>query len=213
MRMTSPSAPTTGRALSVQPEVMAVGGAQAEILVDAAAALLEHGVEAGAVAVALEGMQRRRASPRPALRARRARRRAAGLDLGADIDAVGRHVPVEDHVAAAGERQRLAFDVATSAPGAKAPPAKAFCMIVKPISMTISTRPPISAGATRSLVSVPGDGQACRRHPGQQQEPGRDQHHRAVVAVRREIEDEDASRRRRWWRARCGRRRRRPARR
>ena len=28
-------------------------------------------------------------------------------------------------------------------------------MIVKPISMTISTKPPMSAGETRSLVSVP----------------------------------------------------------
>ena len=35
------------------------------------------------------------------------------------------------------------------------PTAKAFCMMVKPISITIKTRPPMSAGATRSLVSVP----------------------------------------------------------
>ncbi len=41
------------------------------------------------------------------------------------------------------------------APLPRPPPAKAFCMTVKPISMTISTRPPISAGETRSLVSEP----------------------------------------------------------
>ena len=34
-------------------------------------------------------------------------------------------------------------------------PEKAFCITVKPISMTISTRPPISPGDARSLVNVP----------------------------------------------------------
>ena len=35
------------------------------------------------------------------------------------------------------------------------PPAKACCITVKPISITISTRPPISAGCTRSLPIWP----------------------------------------------------------
>ena len=35
------------------------------------------------------------------------------------------------------------------------PPAKACCITVKPISMTMSTRPPSSAGATMSLVTTP----------------------------------------------------------
>ena len=35
------------------------------------------------------------------------------------------------------------------------PPAKACCITVKPISMTISTRPPSSAGPMMSLVTQP----------------------------------------------------------
>ena len=55
-----------------EPQIMAVGGAQAEILRDAAAPLLEHAVERGAEAVAVERMQdfeplRRRAVERARL--------------------------------------------------------------------------------------------------------------------------------------------------
>ena len=64
-------------------------------------------------------------------------------------------------------------------------------MMVKPISITISTRPPIRAGETRSLVSVPVTVKRGADDPDQQQKPGRDQHHRAIVAMRREIEDQD----------------------
>ncbi len=35
------------------------------------------------------------------------------------------------------------------------PPAKACCITVNPISITISTRPPSSAGPTMSLVTLP----------------------------------------------------------
>ena len=70
-------------------------------------------------------------------------------------------------------------------------PEKAFCITVKPISMTISTRPPISPGAARSLVEGPGDREARAGDPDEQQEPGRDQHHRPVGAARRHVEDED----------------------
>ena len=56
-RITSPSGPTTGPRLQPEPEIMPVGGAQPEFLIDAAASLLEHRVEAGAIAVALERMQ------------------------------------------------------------------------------------------------------------------------------------------------------------
>ena len=42
--------------LEAEPVMRAGGGAQAEVLRQAAAALLDHGVEGGAVAVAVEGM-------------------------------------------------------------------------------------------------------------------------------------------------------------
>ncbi len=45
--------------------------------------------------------------------------------------------------------------VSLTRPCASAPPAKACCMTVKPMSMTMSTRPPISAGGTRSRVREP----------------------------------------------------------
>ena len=96
--------------LEREPEIMAVRRAQAEILHQPAAALLEHAVERGAEAVAVERMQhvepaRRRAFERAALEAEQL------LGLRAGVDAVGRHVPVPDHVARAGQRQRAALDV------------------------------------------------------------------------------------------------------
>ncbi len=64
------------------PQIMAVGGAQAEFLVDSAAPLLEQRVEAGAVAILLERMQQFEPGRRPRLRARRARGRAAASASG-----------------------------------------------------------------------------------------------------------------------------------
>ena len=95
---------------------MAVRRAQAEILHQPAAALLEHAVERGAEAVAVERVQhfepaRRRAFERAALEAEQL------LGLRAGEDAVGRHVPVPDHVAGAGQRQRAALDVGDDAVG------------------------------------------------------------------------------------------------
>ena len=92
------------------PEVMAVGRAQPERLVDATATLLEHRVEAGAISVALEGMQHIEPASRRPLEGAAADAELR-LDLGGDEDAIGRDVPVVDDVAAAGERQRLAARV------------------------------------------------------------------------------------------------------
>ena len=75
-----------------------------------------------------------------------------------------------------------------------APPEKACCITVKPISITISTRPPSSAGPTMSLVTTPVTARLAGEHPHDQQQPGRDQQHRAVEAVRREIDDEAEAR-------------------
>ena len=55
-------------------------------------------------------------------------------------------------------------------------------MTVKPISITISTRPPKQRGATMSFVTIPVDRKARGEHPHDQQEPGRDQQHGAVEA-------------------------------
>lgn len=67
---------------------------------------------------------------------------------------------------------------------------------MKPISITISTRPPISAGEGRSNSSGDArDGETRGATPDEQQEPCRDEHDGAVVAVRRQIEDENEAHR------------------
>ena len=88
--------------LDREPEVMAVGGAQPEVLGQPAAPLLQHAVEHGAEAVAVERMQhvepaRGRAFERAALETEQ----RLGLRAGEDL--VGGDVPVPDHVAGAGQ--------------------------------------------------------------------------------------------------------------
>ena len=102
--------------LQREPEIMAVGRAQPEILGQAAAPLLDHAVERGAEAVAVERMQhveplRRRPFQRAALEAEQ----VLGLRAGEHL--VGGDVPVPDHVAGAGQRQRAALDVGDDAVG------------------------------------------------------------------------------------------------
>ena len=75
-------------------------------------------------------------------------------------------------------------------PCAMPPPAKACCITVKPISMTMRTRPPSNAGPTMSLVTRPNHRHCRADHPDDQQQPGRNQHHRAVEAVGRKIDDQ-----------------------
>ncbi len=93
-----------------EPQIMPVGGAHAEILRHAAAPLFEHAVERGAEAVAVELMQHfeplgRRTVERAVFEPERR------FGLGAGEDFVGGDVPVPDHVAGAGQRQRAALDV------------------------------------------------------------------------------------------------------
>ena len=93
-----------------EPGVVAVGAAQAKFLIDAAAALLEHGIERGTVGIAFERMDQfkpGRGGPFK-LAALQSKLR---LDFGTDEDAVAGYIPVEDHVISAGERQRLALDI------------------------------------------------------------------------------------------------------
>ena len=164
--------------------------AQPEILDDPTAPLFDHRVERGAIAVLVERMDEVEPVATPVLRACRGGGRAAARLPGrrrcwSDVTSQSNTMspaPVE--------RQRPALGIGDQT-CANAPPANACCITVKPISMTISTRPPISAGWTRSSVELPGDGEARSRDPDEQQEPGRDQHDRAVVAVDREIDDQD----------------------
>ena len=102
--------------LEREPQIMAVGGAQAEILGDAPAPLFQHAVERGAETVAVELMQHvepfgGRAVERAAAQAER------GFGLRAGEHFVGGDVPVPDHVAGAGQRQRAALDVRHDAAG------------------------------------------------------------------------------------------------
>ena len=85
-------------------------GAQAEILRQPAAALLDDGVEGGAVAIAVEGVDEvEPGGGRPFERA--ALEPELALDLRADEDLVGDNVPVEHDVARAGKRERAALGV------------------------------------------------------------------------------------------------------
>ena len=123
--VTSVSVPTSAHHLAVgadhgprlqrEPEIMAVGGAQAEFL-----------RSAGRGAVRPRRRARRGSGRGRADAARRASRAAGpssaprlrpsscfGLRAGEDL--VGGHVPVPDHVAGAGQRQRAALDVGDDA--------------------------------------------------------------------------------------------------
>ena len=96
--------------LQGEPHVMAVERAQAEFEEQPAAALVEHAVERRAEAVAVERMQHlepvgRRAAERAALQPEHR------LGLGRGEHPVVRNVPVPDHVARAGQRERAALDV------------------------------------------------------------------------------------------------------
>src|SRR5580692_3358137 len=131
---------------------MAVGGAQAEILGDPAAPLFQHIVERGAEAVAIERMQhveplRRRAFQRAHFETER------GFGLGAGENLVGGDVPIQimSPAPVSANARRSTSDTMPWV----IPPAKACCITVKPISMTIRMRPPSSAGATMSLVKTP----------------------------------------------------------
>ena len=170
-----------------EPQIVAVGGAHAEILRDAAAPLLEHAVERGAEAVAVELMQDveplgGRAVERSVLEPER------GFGFGAGEDLVGGNVPVPDHVAGAGERQRAALDVGDDAAGHAAGKG------VLHHREADQHDDEDEAAEQRRPDNVVGDKAQHRQrradHPDDEQKPGRDQHHGAVVVVGREIDDE-----------------------
>src|SRR3984893_1425001 len=106
--------PDDGTRLHAEPVVIRAVAAQAEFLIDSPAPLLEHCVETSAETIPLAGMHdvepgRGRPFERTAGKAQ------LRLDLGTDMDPVGRYVPVENNVAAAGQGERLALGVGNAA--------------------------------------------------------------------------------------------------
>ena len=171
-----------------EPEMASVA-AQAEVLVDAAAPLFEHGVETGAEAIPLGWVQ----DVEPGRG--RAFERAAGeaqlrLDLGTDMDMVGRDVPVENRVAAAGQGQRLALGVGDAAVAERA--AGEGILHDRETDQHDDQHEAADQGRRDEIVGqCSGDGEGRADDPDQQQEPGRNQHDRAIVAMRGEIEHQD----------------------
>ena len=180
--------------LEREPHEMAVGRAQAEVLHQPAAALVEHAVERGAEAILIERVQhfepfRGRAFQRAALQPEQA------FGLGAGEHLVGGDVPVPDQVAGTGQRQRAALDVGDDAGGGAA--AREGVLHDRKADQHHDQH---ETAEQRGADDVVGDGaghrHAGRDHPDHQQEPGRDQQHRAVEAVRREIDDQREARER-----------------
>ena len=98
----------------MEPVIVAVLGAEAEILGDAPAAQLDRGIEDRLEAVAVGGVEDLEPVAGRALQ-RAARQAEEILGLRAGEDAVALHVPVPDDVAGAGQRQRPPLGVADRA--------------------------------------------------------------------------------------------------
>ena len=172
----------------LEPAVMAVIGAEPEFLGDAAAALVDHGIEGGAETIAIAGMEHAEpvagaAFERTALEAERV------LGLGAGENAVAGDVPVPDHVARADQGKRLALGVADQTFGDGA----AGESVLHDGEAEQEHDEDEAAGQRRGDQIVgeqAGHRQPGAEHPGQQDDPGRDQHDGAVVALERQPEDE-----------------------
>ena len=93
-----------------EPQIVAVGGAHAEVLRNPPAALFDDAVERGAEPVAIERVQNFEPGRGCAIE-RSALESEHRLGFGAGKDAVGGDVPVPDHVAGSGQCQRAALDV------------------------------------------------------------------------------------------------------
>ena len=112
-----------------------------------------------------------------------------GFGLGAGENLVGGDVPIPDHVAGAGERQRAALDVGDDALGDAA--GEGVLHHRKADQHDDEDEAAEQRRADDIVGDEAQDGQRGADHPDDQQEPGRDQHHRAVVAVGGEIDHQD----------------------
>ena len=167
--------------LEREPQIMAVGRAQAEVLQRAGrgAAPARCRARRGSGRGRADAARRASAPPEPSSvpRLRPSSASVSGLVKTLSAETSQSQIMSPAPVSASARRSTSeTMPVVT-------PPAKACCITVKPISITISTRPPSSAGPTMSLVTTPVTASAGGDHPHHQQEPGRDQQHRAVEAV------------------------------
>ncbi len=177
-----------------EPHEMAVRRAEAEILHQPAAALVEHAVERGAETILIERVQhlepfRGGAFQRAAFQPEQA------FGLGAGEDLVGGNIPIPDQVARAGQRQRPAFDVGDHA-GGRAAAGESVLHDGKADQHHDQHQAAEQSGADDVVGDASCDRHAGRDHPDHQQEPGRDQQHRAIEAMGREIDDQRKARER-----------------
>ena len=176
--------------LDGEPEVVTVGTAQAEILDQPAAALIDHVVERGAEAVAVERMEyreplRRRSVQGAALEAES----VFGFRAGEHV--VGGDVPVPDQVAGPGQRQRAALYIGDDAVGDAAGEG---VLHHGEADQHDDQHQAAEQGRRHDVVGdPPRHREAGGDDPGDQQEPGRDQQHRAIEALGGEIDDEAES--------------------
>ena len=162
---------------------MAVARAQAEIERDAAATLFEHRVEAGRITVAIEGVQMSSQddagpSSSAALHAE------LMFGFGADVN-----------VSEVTSQSKMMSPAPVSASARRSESETMPCAMparegVLHDRETDQHDDQHEAADQRRRHEIVGErarhGEARRRHPDEQQQPGRDQHHGAVVAVRRQ---------------------------
>ena len=183
--------PDDGPRLHAEPVVIRALAAQAEFLIDPPAPLLEHCVETGAETVPFGWMHdiepgRGRAFERTAGKAQLC------LDLGTDMDMVGRHVPVENRVAASGQCERLALGIGHAAT-AKRTAGEGVLHNREPDQHDDQYETADQGGGDEIVGQCSGDCEGRADDPNQQQEPSRNKHDRAIVAMRGEIEHQDES--------------------
>jgi hypothetical protein len=173
---------------NLQPVEMPVLGADAKFVVQAAAAVFEQHVQRRSKTVAVVGVQPRHpVAHRPVHGA--GIEPEAGRDVGRGDDAVAGHVPVPDGVAAAGQRQRLPFEV-----GEQTLLVGASGKGVLHDSEADQKHDQNQTAAKRRLddvvVELAGHRQPAGEQPDQDQRPGRHQQDRAIVAVEAQIDDQ-----------------------
>ena len=170
---------------------MAIGRAQAKILHQAPAPLLQHAVERSPEAVAILRMEHvQPARGRPFQRPAPQPQQVLGLLTGEHL--VGGNVPIPDQVAGAGERQRAALDVGDDRIGDAA--GERVLHHREADQHDDQDQPAEQRRADDVVGDDAGDREARGEHPSQQQEPSRNQQHGAVEAVHRQIDDEGKSR-------------------
>ena len=173
--------------LEREPEIVAVGGSQPEILGKSAAPLLDHAIERRAETVAIKRVQhleprRRRSFQRAALEAKH----VLGFRTGENL--VGGDIPVPDQIAGAGKRERAALDVGNNA---VRDPARERMLHDGEADQHHDQHKATEQRRTDDVIGdQASDGQAGCHRPHDQQQPCGNQQHRAVEAMRRQIDDE-----------------------